>query len=125
MKTGKTDIAGLNTVGQMVIGQMMSVDILEGGGDYHRLSKRSNDLMRLFVASLENEQLSSCNLMGLGARCMKYKCAIRDLTAGTICDFDVDQEDQIRAIIHSLCERLEASFWILIDAMEKAQNGID
>ena len=105
--------------------QLMSSDILEGGGSYHQLSKRSNDLMRIFVTSLENRELSACNLMGLATRYMKFKCAIRDLTLTMDCDFTEEQDNQMRAIIADTRKNAELAFSVIIEAMEEYQNGND
>ncbi|CAB4184514.1 hypothetical protein UFOVP1116_11 [uncultured Caudovirales phage] len=114
-----------NAVGLMVMCQLKSSDILEGGGSYHQLSKRSNDLMRIFVTSLENPNLSPCNLMGLASRYMKFKCAIRDLTTAMDCDFTEEQDNQMRVILADTRKNAELAFSVLIEAMKEYQNGND
>lgn len=105
--------------------QLKSRDILEGGGSYHQLSKRSNDLMRTFVASLENPRLSLCALYVISSRYMKFKCAIRDLTLTMDCEFTDKQENQLAVILKDTEKNAELVFSALIEAMEEYQNGND
>ena len=115
----------LHGVGQNVVMQLKSDDILEGGGSYHQLSKRSNELMRIFVASIDRRNLSACKLMGLASRYMKFKCAIRDLTLAMDCDFTETQDNQMRAIIADSKNNAELALSVLIEAMKDHQNGND
>lgn len=115
-------IEKLSPVGKAVIKQLTSTEIV-GTEDYLQVTRRTNDLMDMFVISLECFGLGSTNLKQITSSYVKFKCSHRDLGSAMNGDFTEVEYANLRAIRVSVWANAQKVLREIVITMKQYQDG--